>query len=251
MPRKASDSNFTWEHFAGTINKDLADVLGNFVNRVTKFLRRPLRRSKVPGRERLWRRGKSPDRRSLDRRVAQYTEFLAGSEFRKAMGELRAIWVAGNEYLTRAAPWTLIKTDRARAAVGVRMGLNLVHIFAHLCWPVMPVMAKKIHEAIQPIGYEGEGADPLGGDGHGEGTGPARSRSADPSLRCAVRQDHRGAGGRVESEIRRVAERFAVGKRNGPVDHFERCNAASTGERPDESSGQSRVGERRETDAAE
>ena len=28
------------------------------------------------------------------------------------------------------------------------MGLNLVHLFAHLCWPVMPVMAKKIHEAI-------------------------------------------------------------------------------------------------------
>ena len=70
------------------------------------------------------------------------------------MSELRAIWVAGNEYLTRAAPWTHIKTDRAKAAVGVRMGLNLVHIFAHLVWPVMPEMAKKIHDAIQPIGYE-------------------------------------------------------------------------------------------------
>ena len=34
---EGSDSNFTWEHFAGVINKDLADVLGNFVNRVTKF----------------------------------------------------------------------------------------------------------------------------------------------------------------------------------------------------------------------
>ena len=47
----------------------------------------------------------------------------------------------------------MIKTDRAKAAVGVRMGLNLVHIFAHLIWPVMPEMAKKIHEAIQPVGY--------------------------------------------------------------------------------------------------
>ena len=34
---ESSDSNFTWEHFAGQVNKDLADVLGNFVNRVTKF----------------------------------------------------------------------------------------------------------------------------------------------------------------------------------------------------------------------
>ncbi len=34
---EGADSNFTWEHFAGVVNKDLADVLGNFVNRVTKF----------------------------------------------------------------------------------------------------------------------------------------------------------------------------------------------------------------------
>jgi len=46
--------------------------------------------------------------------------------------------------------------------VGVRMGLNLVHIFAHLVWPVMPDMAKKIHQAIQPIAYD-NGAIPWPG----------------------------------------------------------------------------------------
>ena len=34
---EGSDSNFTWQHFAGVVNKDLADVLGNFVNRLTRF----------------------------------------------------------------------------------------------------------------------------------------------------------------------------------------------------------------------
>ncbi len=29
------------------------------------------------------------------------------------------------------------------------MGLNLVHLFGHLAWPVIPSSAKKIHEAIQ------------------------------------------------------------------------------------------------------
>jgi len=89
----------------------------------------------------------------LDRRIAQYVHFMEEAEFRKAMGELRAIWVAGNEYMTRAAPWTHIKTDRAKAAVGVRMGLNLIHQFAHLIWPVMPAFAKTVHECIQPVGY--------------------------------------------------------------------------------------------------
>ncbi|HAJ04822.1 MAG TPA: methionine--tRNA ligase, partial [Brevundimonas sp.] len=32
-----SDSAFTWEQFQSAINKDLADVLGNFVNRIVKF----------------------------------------------------------------------------------------------------------------------------------------------------------------------------------------------------------------------
>ena len=89
----------------------------------------------------------------LDRRIAQYAAYMEDAEFRKALAELRAIWVAGNEYLTRAAPWTHIRTDRARAAVGVRMGLNLIHQFAHLIWPVMPAFARTVHECIQPVGY--------------------------------------------------------------------------------------------------
>src|SRR5476649_2597693 len=150
---EGSDSNFTWEQFAGIINKDLADVLGNFVNRVTKFCVARFD-GMVPGGGEYGEEEKALIA-ELDRRIAQYAAFMEDAEFRKAMGELRAIWVAGNEYMTRAAPWTHIKTDRAKAAVGVRMGLNLIHQFAHLIWPVMPAFAKTIHECIQPVGYRG------------------------------------------------------------------------------------------------
>ena len=145
---ESSDSNFTWEHFAGQVNKDLADVLGNFVNRVTKFSVARFD-GKVPG-EGAYGEEEKALIAELDRRVADYTALMEAMEFRKAMGELRAIFVAGNEYLTRAAPWTAIKTDRAKAAAGVRMGLNLVHLFGHLAWPVIPKSARAIHEAIQP-----------------------------------------------------------------------------------------------------
>src|SRR5262249_25184835 len=77
-----------------------------------------------------------------------YTEFMEAMEFRKGAAELRAIWVLGNEYLTKAAPWTAIKTDPARAAASVRMGLNLVHLFGHLSWPFIPGAAKKIHQSV-------------------------------------------------------------------------------------------------------
>jgi methionyl-tRNA synthetase len=34
------------------------------------------------------------------------------------------------------------------------MGLNLVHLFAHLTWPAMPELALKMHAVIQPPAYE-------------------------------------------------------------------------------------------------
>jgi methionyl-tRNA synthetase len=145
---ESADSNFTFEHFAGVVNKDLADVLGNFVNRVTKFCAARFD-GKVPaGGE--YGAEEALLMADLETRIKTYAEHLEAMEFRKALGELRAIWVAGNEYLTRAAPWTAIKTDRDRAAVGVRMGLNLAHIFAHLAWPIIPDSAKRIHDSFGP-----------------------------------------------------------------------------------------------------
>ena len=59
-------------------------------------------------------------------------------ELRKAAQELRAIWVAGNEYLQAAAPWTAIKTDPDRAAAIARFSLNLIRLYAVLSPPFVP-----------------------------------------------------------------------------------------------------------------
>jgi methionyl-tRNA synthetase len=151
---EGSDSNFTWDHFAGVVNKDLADVLGNFVNRITRFCASRFD-GRVPG-EGEYGLEEHALIEELQRRVQTYTEHFEAIEFRKASAELRAIWVAGNEYLTRAAPWTTIKTDRARAAAAVRLGLNLVHTFSHLAWPIIPTAARDIHEIIQPVAGGGD-----------------------------------------------------------------------------------------------
>ena len=65
-------------------------------------------------------------------------------EFRKAFTELRAIWVAGNEYLQQTAPWTAIKTDEVAAAVSVRCALNMIVLFAALSRPVIPFTSDKM-----------------------------------------------------------------------------------------------------------
>ncbi len=139
---ESDDASFTLEHFASVVNKDLADVLGNFVNRITRFCKARFGEA-VPeaGDYGEAERNLIAD---LDKRIADYAGYLEDMEFRKAFVELRAIWVAGNEYLQIAAPWTAIKTDEAKAAASVRCALNLIVLVAALSRPVIPFTAEKM-----------------------------------------------------------------------------------------------------------
>lgn len=143
---EGSDTAFTWEQFASAINRDLADVLGNFVNRILKFCE-----SRFDG---VVPEGGEPgelERKLYDEvgaRLAELTTQMETIELRKSAQALRALWVLGNEYLQEAAPWTAIKTDRDRAAVIVRTGLNLVALFARISAPFIPFTAEKIAEAV-------------------------------------------------------------------------------------------------------
>ena len=142
-----SDSEFTWENFQASVNKDLADVLGNFVSRVTKFCRSKFGEVVPEG-------GQTGERAAaliaeLETRVRAYEGHMEAMEVRKAAGELRAIWVAGNEYLQSAAPWAVFKEDPERAAAMTRLGLNLVRLYAVLSEPFIPDASARMLAAMK------------------------------------------------------------------------------------------------------
>ncbi len=139
---ESDDASFTLEHFASIVNKDLADVLGNFVNRITRFCAARFGEA-VPG-EGTYSATEEKLVADLDGKIKAYTDNLAAMEFRKACAELRSIWVAGNEYLQVAAPWTKIKEDKNAAAASVRAALNLIVLFAALARPVIPATADRM-----------------------------------------------------------------------------------------------------------
>ncbi len=143
---EGSDAEFTWAHFQATVNSDLANVLGNFVNRITKYAVSKFdgRAPDAPenGADEDWVEGE------LRTRLTALTTHLDAMEFRKAAAEARAIWAAGNEYLTRAEPWVKYKSDPDAAAVGVRAGLNLAAVFGIIAQPFIPYTAKTILDAL-------------------------------------------------------------------------------------------------------
>ena len=67
----------------------------------------------------------------------------------KRQAELRAIWVLGNEYLQSAAPWSTFKTDPVKAAMQVRLGLNLIRLYAVLSAPFIPFAADAMLAAMR------------------------------------------------------------------------------------------------------
>ena len=144
---ESADSEFTWENFQVSANKDLADVLGNFVSRITKFTRSKFGEAVPEGG--VWGEQEAALIAELTTRIRDYEQFMEDKEVRKAAGELRAIWVAGNEYLQSAAPWTVFKTDPAQAAAQARLALNLVRLYAVLSAPFIPDASASMLDGMQ------------------------------------------------------------------------------------------------------
>ncbi|MDO5757045.1 MAG: methionine--tRNA ligase [Rhodobacterales bacterium] len=146
---ESSDSEFTWKNFQTSVNKDLADVLGNFVSRVTKFCRSKFGEA-VPEAGTF-----GPEEHalidSLTIRLRNYETHMEAMEVRKSAAELRGIWVAGNEYLQSVAPWTTFKTDPDKAAAQIRLALNLVRFYAVLSAPFVPDAASDMLAAMQTV----------------------------------------------------------------------------------------------------
>ena len=144
---ESSDAEFTWENFQTDVNKDLADVLGNFVSRITKFCRSKFSEAVPDG----GTYGPAEEQliADLSARLKAYEGHMDAMEVRKSAAELRAIWVLGNEYLQANAPWTTFKTDPETAAMQVRLALNLIRIYAVLSAPFIPDASKLMIDAMQ------------------------------------------------------------------------------------------------------
>ena len=108
---ETKDSEFTWKEYQTRINSELADILGNFVNRAL-VLTQKYYEGNVPARgiltdmdqHVLTEMAAIPDR--IEKLVYQY-------KLREAQAEAMNLARLGNKYLADTEPWKLVKTDPA------------------------------------------------------------------------------------------------------------------------------------------
>jgi methionyl-tRNA synthetase len=144
---EGADSAFTWEHFQSVVNKDLADVLGNFINRTLRFCETKFG-DKIPTSILSHTHLETETKEAIRTKIHLYYGYLEACDIRKASQELRSIWVLGNEYLQNAAPWKTIKENPDAAAMVIHFAFNLIHLFGELSKPFMPQASQTVNDII-------------------------------------------------------------------------------------------------------
>ena len=132
------DGNWTDEGFQGRYQAELANGLGNLVNRSLSMLKR-YRNGVVPERSNEL----APD---ADKAVAITKGLLAENQLQSALETIGRLITRANQYVDQTAPFKLAK-DPAQAARLDEVLYNLAEvcrILAVLLWPFIPESASKI-----------------------------------------------------------------------------------------------------------
>jgi methionyl-tRNA synthetase len=147
MPEQ-KDSEFTWTDFRDRVNNELADILGNYVNRVFVLMHKyyggtaPEIDGTVSDAEQAAAKEAKRAYEAVGRAIEQF-------KFREGLSEAMNIARAGNKLLTETEPWKLMKTDPQATARILHACLNMVADAASALSPFLPFTAKKIANALQ------------------------------------------------------------------------------------------------------
>ncbi|HCV41944.1 MAG TPA: methionine--tRNA ligase, partial [Bacteroidetes bacterium] len=140
------DSDFYWRDFQAKTNNELADILGNFVNRTLAFADRTFD-GVVPERGPLG----DHDRQVLD--ILETTPVRSGEyyehyRFRDGLLEVMNLARAANKYFNDSEPWKTAKSDRTRCATTINVSIQLARALAILMEPVIPFSSERIWKML-------------------------------------------------------------------------------------------------------
>jgi len=146
MAPESADVDFTWDDFVERVNKELIATWGNLVNRVLSFAYSRFDGAvPVPG-----RRDETDERLLANIRAgfASVGDLYAAVKLKAAVAEARRLSQLLNVYVTKRAPFSLIKTDRAAAATVVHTALQAIAWLNTLWAPVLPHASQTVHEML-------------------------------------------------------------------------------------------------------
>ncbi|MAT39848.1 MAG: methionine--tRNA ligase [Ectothiorhodospiraceae bacterium] len=145
MP-ETKDSDFYWKDFQARNNNELADILGNFVNRTLHFTRKNFD-------------GKIPEATSVDpadtafidelkKEVAKIEVSYNRFRFREAVASTMNLARISNKYFNDQEPWKALKTDKDRCGTTLHYCIKAIAAMAVYFEPVIPFSVQKLWKML-------------------------------------------------------------------------------------------------------
>jgi methionyl-tRNA synthetase len=138
---ETSDSSFTWKGLELKINSELANNIGNFINRAMKFSA-----SKFP--EGIEAQKFVPffesHLKEVEAFVKEYHELLDSYQIKRGQEHLMGLGSKVNLFITERAPWTEFKTDPEKAKETIAISAAYVLVIGSYFAPYLPKLSASI-----------------------------------------------------------------------------------------------------------
>lgn len=147
---ETSDSSFTWKGLELKINSELANNIGNFINRSMKFSAKN------------WPDGMKAEKFDaffkdhtdiIETFVKEYHELLDSYQIKRGQEHLLALGSKINLFITERAPWTEFKKDPEKAAETIAISTVYVLVMGAFFAPYLPQLSASV------LSYFGLNAD--------------------------------------------------------------------------------------------
>ncbi|MFZ1280136.1 MAG: methionine--tRNA ligase [Ignavibacteriaceae bacterium] len=136
------DTDFYWKEFQLRNNSELADILGNFINRTFTFVFKHFD-------------GKGPTLGKLEKideemlkEISEYprrvAELFEKYKIRDGVNEIMNLARDGNKYFNDTEPWKTVKSDKDRCGTTLNICLQTIYTLAELFYPVLPFSMEKL-----------------------------------------------------------------------------------------------------------
>ncbi len=141
------DADFTWGEFKAKNNNELADVLGNFINRCLAFVKK-------------YYNGHIPTTSTFDDRANRMIKIVEDApdrigglierfEFKKAMKEIMNVAHEGNRYFDHEEPWIARKTNPLYCERTMYVCMKVVSMLQVVLEPFLPFSAVRIGKMLK------------------------------------------------------------------------------------------------------
>lgn len=139
---ETADSSFSWDNFQDRVNGELANNIGNLVNRCLKFWAKNWK----DGIDSSQFKGFSQSEFGsvLKDSIRANTDFLDNYQIRRAMEEVMTIGHQANNFFSEREPWAQFKTDPDKAAQTIAWTSIYIMVLSAVFGPYLPELSGKI-----------------------------------------------------------------------------------------------------------